>query len=105
MTYSATQTAEMIGTDAKTLRRFLRENDAYRNPGSGKRYVFTAREVESVRRAFASWQGTRVRQRQTSGETRAKDKTQDDRHQRARERLDALETSLKSSGKHISQHQ
>lgn len=105
-TLSAPQLAAQIGTDPKTLRRFLRENDSFRNPGSGKRYTFTAREAASVEKAFRAWDGTRTR-RQTTGETRPKNKserTAAERKNAARTRIDALEKSLRSTGKHISQH-
>lgn len=105
-TLSAPQLAAEIGTDPKTLRRFLRENDSFRNPGSGKRYTFTPREAESVKRAFNAWDGTRTR-RQTTGDTRPKNKserTAAEREKRAKERVDALETSLRARGVHIDQH-
>lgn len=107
-TYSAPALAQKIGTDAKTLRRFLRENASFRNPGSGGRYVFTAKEAESVEKAFRSWDGKRSRRSQTSDNTRAKGKTQSrsaERQKSAQKRVDALEAALLASGKHISQHQ
>lgn len=104
---SATQLAAQIGTDPKTLRRFLRENDSFRNPGSGKRYVFSAREAASVEKAFRAWDGKRSRRSQTTGDTRPKNKserTAAEREKRAKERVDALETSLRARGVHIDQH-
>lgn len=104
---SARELAERIGTDPKTLRRFLRENDSFRNPGSGGRYEFTEKEAQSAERAFKVWRANSPRRAQTSPKSSAKSKTQrssEDAKQRARERVDALEASLKSSGKHISQY-
>ncbi len=57
------QAAEMLGTDPKTLRRFIRAG--VRNvggtvgtdtPGRGKRYALDAETVEGWRDAFASWE-------------------------------------------------
>jgi len=104
---SATQLAQMINTDPKTLRRFLRENESFRNPGSGGRYSFTQKEAESVQRAFKSWSSTRTKRSKTSSSDSAKGKTQmtsEQRQSAARTRVDALEKSLKSNGKHISQY-
>lgn len=101
-TISAPQLARKIGTDPKTLRRFLRENDSFRNPGSGKRYEFTESEASSVEKAFKLWNG--LRRSQTSRNTSVKNKQQRDSKDSACKRIDALEASLKSSGKHISQY-
>lgn len=98
---TAPQLAQQIGTDPKTLRRFLRENDSYRNPGSGKRYSFTKSEAASVERAFKNWiSSRRPRSSKTTGETSPKQT----RTTNAKRRVDALEESLKRSGKHLSQH-
>lgn len=102
--YSAPQLAEKIGTDSKTLRHFLRQNDSFRNPGSGGRYSFTESEARSVEKAFNAWR--RARRSQTSGDTSARGKTQKSAaggKKRAQERVDSLEASLLASGKHISQ--
>lgn len=108
-TLSAPELAKQIGTDPKTLRRFLRENDSFRNPGSGKRYEFTQKEAVSVEKAFRAWAGQRrPRNTQTTGESRAKGKSTESKRARqiaARERVDALEASLRASGKHISQRE
>jgi hypothetical protein len=62
--------AEEIGTDARTLRRFLRDDPTYRNAGSGGRYVFTERDLPTLKKRFASWQkgvDERRAKRDTSG--------------------------------------
>lgn len=109
---SARQAAEQIGTDAKTLRRFLRENDSYTNVGSGGRYSFTQREVTSMAKAFASWNVDRPKKTAPASEKTAKtpaskSKTESaaDKKKRAEARVDKLEKSLKDRGVHISQHQ
>lgn len=52
---TAKQLAQAVGTDAKTLRRFLRsylrENDL-ETPGQGGRYAFTKREAKGLAVAF-----------------------------------------------------
>lgn len=110
--YSASEAAMRIGTDAKTLRRFLRDNDSYTNVGSGGRYSFTSKEVTSMAKAFTSWNSSRSKKIAPSSQTSAKTskttkrtETAAERKRRADARVDALEASLKKSGKHISQHQ
>lgn len=97
---SAPQLAAEMQVDPKVLRRFLRENASYNNPGSGGRYKFTASEAQSVKTAFAKWNKTRSARHTSAGSAKAKSKTSAD----AKARVDALETSLRSTGKHISQH-
>lgn len=101
---SARDLAEKIGTDPKTLRRFLRENDSFRNPGSGGRYQFTIKEAASVEKAFNAWRVNSPRRAQTPRDASAKSKTQRGDKDAVRARMDALEASLKASGKHISQY-
>lgn len=48
--------AAALGTDAKTLRRFLREPSTSFTPvGSGGRYSFTPADVDAIRVEFAPW--------------------------------------------------
>lgn len=54
---SAKEVAEKIGTDAKTLRVFLRAER--RGVGAGKKYVFKASEVASLKKRFIVWQKER----------------------------------------------
>jgi predicted SprT family Zn-dependent metalloprotease len=97
-TYSAPELAEQLGVDAKTLRRFLRENGSFRNPGSGARYTFTASEAKSVEKAFNSWRSGKSSAKTTNG-AKPKSKTSD-----VKKRIDTLEAGLKAQGNHISQH-
>lgn len=56
-TFSAKQVATRIGTDAKTLRKFLRSSSSpFDAVGQGKRYEFTTRELAQIREAFNKWQ-------------------------------------------------
>jgi hypothetical protein len=111
---SANEVAEQVGTDPKTLRRFLRENDSYSNPGSGGRYEFVQKDVAPMKRAFVAWQKSKPAPKSTSKKSAqasakttkrtSKTQTRAERKSAADKRVDALEASLKSSGKHISQH-
>jgi hypothetical protein len=48
--------ADALGTDPKTLRRFLREPSTSFTPvGSGGRYSFTPEDVETLRAEFTPW--------------------------------------------------
>ena len=56
-TFSAKQVATRIGTDAKTLRKFLRSSSStYDAVGQGGRYEFPIESLESIAREFKSWQ-------------------------------------------------
>lgn len=48
--------AEELGTEPRTLRRFLRDDPTYRNAGSGGRYEFTTRDMPTLKKRFSAWQ-------------------------------------------------
>lgn len=51
------QAAELLGTNARTLRVFLRSAHSTFVPvGSGARYDFTDREIPTLKTRFAAWQ-------------------------------------------------
>lgn len=54
---SAKEAAKEIGTDARTLRKFIRSaKDLPVEPvGQGARYEFTPKEVKALKKAFVSW--------------------------------------------------
>jgi hypothetical protein len=55
--YSAKQVATRIGTDAKTLRKFLRSPASpYDAVGQGKRYEFPQADLAEIKAAFNRWQ-------------------------------------------------
>lgn len=54
--FSTRDIAEKIGTDAKTLRVFLRASDDYEAVGSGSRYAFTNKDVPTLKARFTKWQ-------------------------------------------------
>lgn len=56
---SAKEAAAELGTDARTLRKFLRSKASPIEPvGQGNRYEFTAKEVKALKKAFISWGST-----------------------------------------------
>lgn len=52
---TAREVADQVGTDPKTLRRFLRADVTYNNPGSGGRYVFKESDVPTIKKRFDAW--------------------------------------------------
>lgn len=55
---SAKQAAIELGTDARTLRKFLRSDACPMEPvGQGARYEFTKGEVNKLKKLFTSWSG------------------------------------------------
>lgn len=55
----AKDVADKIGTDAKTLRVFLRASPDYEAPGSGGRYSFIPKDVPTLKSRFNKWLGER----------------------------------------------
>lgn len=57
--YSSLEAAEFIGTSPRLLRRFIRQNDSWKNATYAGRYSFTEPEVNSLKLQFDKWQGGR----------------------------------------------
>ncbi len=57
--YTSIEAAAEIGTTPRALRRFLRDNDSWRNAGIGGRYMFTDEEVKSLNIQFHKWSGSK----------------------------------------------
>lgn len=56
-TFSAKQVATRIGTDAKTLRKFLRSKASpYEAVGQGARYEFPKEDLAEIKRIFQKWE-------------------------------------------------
>lgn len=56
-TFSAKQVAVRIGTDAKTLRKFLRSPASpYDAVGQGGRYEFPKGDLATIKKHFVKWQ-------------------------------------------------
>lgn len=53
--FTSIEAAAAIGTTPRLLRRFLRNNDSWRNAGVGGRYMFTESEVNSLSLQFHKW--------------------------------------------------
>lgn len=61
-TYSAKQVATRIGTDAKQLRKFFRDNKSGYTPvGQGGRYDFPESEIPKIKTAFDQWNSTKTK--------------------------------------------
>lgn len=111
---SAAEAAAKLGTDAKTLRRFLRQDATYMNAGSGGRYTFTTGDMPSLQSRFNAWAGRprRVRNDLTMGDEAGlpwavcKSKARKDIaavRALSAARVDRLEAALMARGLHISQ--
>lgn len=65
-TYSAKQVASRIGTDAKQLRKFFRdEKSGYSAVGQGGRYDFPETDIPAIKKAFDAWNATKTRRNRT----------------------------------------
>lgn len=115
--------ANELGTDAKTLRRFIRQDPTYRNAGAGGRYTFEASDMATLRKRFAAWQDGIAKKAATKATARPRATTQADRdrevweaegevvvprmtravREAAEARVAELERRLLAAGLHISQ--
>lgn len=57
--HTSIEAAAAIGTTPRALRRFLRDNDSWRNAGIGGRYMFTDEELKSLNIQFHKWNKTK----------------------------------------------
>lgn len=64
--YSSMDAAAELGTTPRLLRRFIRQNDSWKNATHAGRYSFTESEMKSLKIQFNSWQGTRSSRKPTS---------------------------------------
>jgi hypothetical protein len=76
--------AELLGTEAKILRRFLRDKrSTFQAVGSGARYEFTETDLPELGRRFNEWAGKRqanrvpVTVKQTGADTAAEQRVKD----------------------------
>jgi predicted transcriptional regulator len=59
---TTTELATELGTDSRTLRKFLRADAKERGvatPGKGQRYAIEKREVRALAKRFATWDEAR----------------------------------------------
>jgi len=71
---SASDVAEKLGTDAKTLRQFLRADGTYKPvtaPGGRGRYAFSAGDVAKIRPLFKKWVAERAASRKAKADADA----------------------------------
>lgn len=128
---NAKEAADKIGTDAKTLRRFIRSGKStFKAVGSGDRYEFEEKDIPTLRMRFEEWRQSPSRGARLAPNTRSdkglykvkkfvdqdepmpvsmlgKQMTRAQREARdiaSRARVDRLEAQLRASGKHISQY-
>jgi hypothetical protein len=50
--FSAKEAAIKLGTDARTLRKFIRSSNDFDAVGQGNRYEFTAKELKTLEKKF-----------------------------------------------------
>ena len=58
---SASDMAAAVGTDPRTLRKFLRASSHYEACGQGKRYTFAKKDIAPMKKRFAEWRATTER--------------------------------------------
>lgn len=119
--FTASSAAAELGTDGRTLRRFLRTADSGFTPvGSGGSYEFTTSDMPKLRANFSKWNSRPSKnavKTASNGETLIPDapgvsarvansRARADRAAVAKltaERVDRLEAALRAKGLHISQ--
>lgn len=81
------EVAEELGTDPRTLRKFLRDDSTIENAGKGNRYEFRRNQLKSLKKGFAAW----GKARQAEAKAKAEKATQV--HADAKMKLDAPEST------------
>lgn len=112
--FTVKELAAELGTDGKTLRRWLRDHSGLEQPGSGQPWQITQAQAPKVRAGFAKH--TSRPRTATKSDTNGRPLIEDRpglTHEQAKdpqlvrkitqERVDRLEAALKATGKHISQ--
>lgn len=51
--------AVKVGSDGRTVRKFLRSIDSVESPGKGGRYAIEAKQVKSLTAQFSKWDEAR----------------------------------------------
>lgn len=130
---NANEIARELGTDAKKLRQFFRQDSNYQNSESGAKYEFDRQHIPTMRRRFEEWvsakasrvaavRAPRVESTVKKSKKPATPKANNDtpldveilympltrterarRDELSRARVDRLEQRLMESGNHISQ--
>lgn len=115
------EVAELVGTDPKTLRRFLRDpKSTYAAAGQGGRYTFVKKDIPSLKKRFTTWSNAEAKARAARAAAKAKKAEAKPAVTEAKGagkavpaeaptftaemRVDRLEQALRARGTHISQH-
>lgn len=115
------EVAELVGTDPKTLRRFLRDpKSTFVAAGQGGRYSFVKKDIAGLKKRFTAWSNAEAKARANreaskankaakakpavAGKGDAPAAPQFTSHDLAEQRIDRLELNLRARGMHISQH-
>lgn len=114
------EVATLIGTDPKTLRRFLRDpKSTYAAAGQGGRYAFVKKDIAGLKKRFTAWSNAEAKARTARAAAKeakaakapkaapkASGKAVEPEAPTftAAQRVDRLEMMLRASGSHISQH-
>ena len=84
-TLSTKEVAEQLGTDARTLRKFLRHETTEAGgtigedtPGKGGRYSLEARSVKGLQKRFDAWYATRSAKAESDTEEDTEEVTADE---------------------------
>lgn len=59
--YTSLEAAAEIGTSPRLLRRFIRQNESWKNATYAGRYSFTESEFQSLKKGFNQWASTKSR--------------------------------------------
>jgi hypothetical protein len=83
-TMSVKETAEKLGTEPRTLRKFLRSEVVEAGgkvgedtPGKGGRYSLEARSFNSLQKRFTAWSEKHTRPADASDETESEDEVEE----------------------------
>lgn len=70
-TITTATVAEELGTDTRTLRKFLRDTrgDGHAVVGKGARYSFEKREMRSLKSQFTKWSAQKAAEKAAKDET------------------------------------
>lgn len=79
-TLTTTELAAELGTDTRTVRKFLRDTkgDGKAVVGKGARYSFEKREVRSLKSQFGKWSAARAEEKANKADATPEEVTEDE---------------------------
>jgi hypothetical protein len=77
MPLSAKELAREFDTDARTLRKFLREASGLEAPGQGGRWNLEKKQAKSLKKKFDEWSATKSTRRQVADEVEGDEDVED----------------------------